>query len=122
MEKPLLRSCEACGKEISRHSAFCRHCGHPQKLPLIMWLLVLFLLMMVAFYLAFCIYCMLNVQGLRVMQQALADSAYGTQHSMSHATVHVFPLPCVGPIVAVCRNRLSGNASIAPPSLDRPKD
>jgi uncharacterized membrane protein YvbJ len=30
MKRELLRSCKACGKENSRHSPFCRACGHPQ--------------------------------------------------------------------------------------------
>lgn len=66
MGKSLLRDCRACGNELSRHSAFCRHCGHPQAPPVMIWLLVLFLLLTIAFYLAFTIYGMYHVQDFRV--------------------------------------------------------
>lgn len=66
MKKPLLRNCNACGNEISRQSTFCRNCGHPQSVPLIIWMLLLFFLMMLASYLAFTIYGICNVQMLRV--------------------------------------------------------
>ena len=66
MEKPLLHDCAACGAQISRHSAFCRHCGHPQRLPLIIWLLIIFLILSVAFYLGCVIYGLCNVQDYRV--------------------------------------------------------
>ena len=56
MEKRLLRECKACENEISRHSLFCRHCGHPQAMPLAIWLMVLFLLLLVTYYIAFCIF------------------------------------------------------------------
>lgn len=36
----LLRTCKACGKTISRHSPFCRHCGHPQADVLTKWIIV----------------------------------------------------------------------------------
>ncbi len=60
MKESLLRDCKACGKEISRHTPFCRNCGHPQVTPLIIWLLILFLVLMVALYMAFAI-CGLSV-------------------------------------------------------------
>ena len=66
MKNSVLRDCKACGKEVSRYSPFCRQCGHPQGAPLVIWLLVLFLVMMIAFYLAFAIYGLHNVQELRV--------------------------------------------------------
>ena len=66
MKKSPLRNCKACGKEVSRHSPFCRQCGHPQGAPLVIWLLVLFFLMMIAFYFAFVLYGLCNVQDLRV--------------------------------------------------------
>ena len=75
MSKPLLRDCTACGKEVSRHSAFCRHCGHPQRLPLVIWLLVLFLMMMIAFYMAFTIYGMRHVHELRVVEKPREEPA-----------------------------------------------
>jgi hypothetical protein len=56
MKNSLLRDCKACEKEISRHSLFCRHCGHPQGATLAIWLVVLFLLLMLAYYIGFCIY------------------------------------------------------------------
>ena len=56
MKKSMLRSCKACDKEISRYSLFCRNCGHPQGSMLALWLLVLFLLLMVAYYITFFIY------------------------------------------------------------------
>ena len=69
MGKSLLDNCNACGKEVSRHSPFCRHCGHPQKLPLVIWLLVLFLLLMIAFYMAFVIYGIFHVQDFRASEK-----------------------------------------------------
>ena len=55
-EQRLLRTCKACGSDISRHSPFCRHCGHPQGSALVVWLLVAFGMMLLAFYAAFVIY------------------------------------------------------------------
>jgi hypothetical protein len=66
MNTSALRDCKACGKGVSRHSPFCRQCGHPQGQPLVIWLVVLFFLMMVAFYFAFVLYGLCNVQELRV--------------------------------------------------------
>jgi hypothetical protein len=88
MDKPLLRSCDACGKEISRYSLFCRHCGHPQKLPLLIWLLILFLLMMMAFYLAFTIYCMSHVQDFRVVLKPCENSASRIQRPIPYPLYH----------------------------------
>ncbi|MBL7188305.1 MAG: hypothetical protein ISS70_18425 [Phycisphaerae bacterium] len=56
MKKTMLRDCKACGKEISRYSPFCRNCGHPQGSVLSICVLVLFLLLLIAYYIAFCIY------------------------------------------------------------------
>jgi len=58
MEKSMLRNCKACDKEISRYSLFCRNCGHPQGSMLALWLLILFLLLLVAYYIAFFMYQM----------------------------------------------------------------
>jgi len=44
----LLRSCKACGKELSRHSPFCRSCGHPQTGVLATWIVVGLALVMFA--------------------------------------------------------------------------
>jgi hypothetical protein len=52
MKRELLRSCEACGKEISRHSPFCRNCGHPQKGVLARWIVVGLALLMFALSIA----------------------------------------------------------------------
>jgi predicted amidophosphoribosyltransferase len=57
MNNSLLKSCKACGKEVSRYSPFCRNCGHPQGSSFIIWLLVLFLILVLASYTAFMIYC-----------------------------------------------------------------
>jgi len=38
MKENPLRNCKACGKEISRHSLFCRNCGHPQVHVLAAWI------------------------------------------------------------------------------------
>jgi len=51
-----LKSCKACGSEISPLSAFCRQCGHPQGSILAIWLIVLFGVVLLAAYLAFCLY------------------------------------------------------------------
>ena len=56
MEKRILQECKACENDISRHSLFCRHCGHPQAMTLAIWLFILFLLLLTAFYIAFCVY------------------------------------------------------------------
>ncbi len=56
MKKGILRNCKACGKEVSRYSLFCRRCGHPQGSMLAIWGLGLFLLLLIAYYIAFCIY------------------------------------------------------------------
>lgn len=59
-EKPKsskLRSCKLCGTEISPYSPFCRNCGHPQGRPLVIALLILFLLLLLAFYVGFVLFC-----------------------------------------------------------------
>jgi hypothetical protein len=61
MERSLLRDCNACGKEVSRHSPFCRNCGHPQGSPLIITLLVLFVILTLAFYVGFMIYAACHI-------------------------------------------------------------
>jgi predicted amidophosphoribosyltransferase len=62
--KSLLKSCRACGTEISRYSPFCRNCGHPQGSSVMVCLLVLFLLFMLAAYVAFMIYCACHAENL----------------------------------------------------------
>lgn len=66
MRKSHLNDCRACGNSISRHSPLCRHCGHPQGKPLAIWALGIFLMMMVAFYIAMTVYCACHVQRFRV--------------------------------------------------------
>lgn len=58
MKEGMLRDCKACGTEISRYSPFCRRCGHPQGSVLAIWVLGLFLLLLVAYYVAVCVYGM----------------------------------------------------------------
>jgi hypothetical protein len=65
MDSSLLRKCNACGNEISRRSPFCRHCGHPQASPLVVALVVLFLVMIVAAYVAFTIHVMCHCRESR---------------------------------------------------------
>jgi predicted amidophosphoribosyltransferase len=62
--KSLLKSCRACGTEISRYSPFCRNCGHPQGSNLMVCLLVLFFLFLLAAYVAFMIYCACHAENL----------------------------------------------------------
>ena len=71
MDESLIRQCKACGNQISRHSPFCRNCGHPQGRPLALWLLGIFLLLLIAFYIAITVYCTCHVEQFRV---------YGPQH------------------------------------------
>jgi hypothetical protein len=52
MKRALLHDCEACGKEISRHSPFCRSCGHPQKGVLAKWIVVGLALLLLALSIA----------------------------------------------------------------------
>ncbi len=63
MDNALLKSCKACGTEISRYSPFCRNCGHPQGSNLVIGLLVLFLLFMLAGYVTFMVYCACHVEN-----------------------------------------------------------
>ena len=53
MKHGWLRSCKACGKEISRHSPFCRNCGHPQAGALARWILAGLVLLIFALCIAF---------------------------------------------------------------------
>ncbi len=62
MNESLLKACGACGGRISRHSPFCRHCGHPQAMPLFFWLVVVFFIMVLAFYLSVTIYGSLHAE------------------------------------------------------------
>lgn len=62
MNRPLLKSCRACGTEISRYSPFCRNCGHPQGSNLAIGLLILFLIILLGSYMAFTIYCALHAE------------------------------------------------------------
>ncbi|MBN1392818.1 MAG: zinc ribbon domain-containing protein [Sedimentisphaerales bacterium] len=57
MNRSLIKNCKACGKEISKYSPFCRHCGHPQGFNLMIWLLTAFLIIVLAAYTAFMCYC-----------------------------------------------------------------
>jgi hypothetical protein len=66
VNESMLKKCNACGGQISRHSPFCRHCGHPQPLPLFFWLVVIFFLMMMAFYLSVTIYGALHAERFQV--------------------------------------------------------
>jgi hypothetical protein len=56
MKRPLLKSCRACGTEISRYSLFCRNCGQPQGPNLIVGLLIVFLFVLLSSYIALAIY------------------------------------------------------------------
>jgi hypothetical protein len=63
MKETLLRSCKACGTEISGQSPFCRHCGHPQAGVLAKWIIggavLLMLALCVAFYFMLHLMCAL---------------------------------------------------------------
>ena len=76
-EKARLRNCKLCGKEISPYSPLCRNCGHPQATPLVIWLLVVFLFMIIAFYIAMTVFCMCNVQKFRVSPQPSEQQSSG---------------------------------------------
>jgi len=86
VNKSLLRTCKACGNEISRHSPFCRNCGHPQAAPLIVWLLIVFLLLTMAFYLAFTIYGMSHIGELRQPESSRTPPAAPTACLAVHTT------------------------------------
>lgn len=60
-----VRSCTLSGREISPYSLFCRNCGHPQGAPILIGLLMLFLLMVLAAFVAFTMYCMCYSHALR---------------------------------------------------------
>jgi len=57
MGKELLHNCRACGREISRESRSCPHCGQPQESSLTIWLIVLFGVLCMAVFIAFYCYC-----------------------------------------------------------------
>lgn len=59
-ESPQLRSCRLCGKGISPYSLFCRNCGHPQGRPLVIALLIVFLVVLLALYVGFMLFCACN--------------------------------------------------------------
>jgi hypothetical protein len=63
MSRPLLESCRACGNEISRHGPFCLNCGHPQGSNLAVGLLILFLVVLLASYIAFMVYCVFHAES-----------------------------------------------------------
>jgi hypothetical protein len=83
MNKPLLKSCKACGNEISRYSPFCRSCGHPQGSNLIVWLLILFLILVLASYTAFMIYCACHAE------------VFETHDNSRHSALEYFDSMCV---------------------------
>jgi len=56
MQESKLKNCSAYGKEVSRHSPFCRGWGHPQASAAAIWLLALFGVFFLAAYPAFCLY------------------------------------------------------------------
>ena len=62
MKKSMLRNCKACGNDVSRYSLFCRNCGHPQGSIVAIWLLALFLMLLVAYYIAIIIHEMMLVK------------------------------------------------------------
>lgn len=61
-KSPQLRKCSMCGNELSPYSLFCRNCGHPQGRPVALALLILFLVVLLALYIAFTILCACNVE------------------------------------------------------------
>ena len=69
MAKSPLKSCKACGTQISRHSPLCRKCGHPQGAPLVVWALILFVLLMLAFYVACMIHGILHPERHRALRE-----------------------------------------------------
>jgi hypothetical protein len=66
MKRLLLKSCRACGTEISRQSLFCRNCGRPQGSNLAMALVVLLLVVSLGSYMAFKICCAPHAENLAV--------------------------------------------------------
>jgi len=74
-ERVRLHNCKLCGKDISPYSPLCRNCGHPQATPLVIWLLAVFLVMIIAFYIAMTIFCMCNVQKLRVFTRPVEEQS-----------------------------------------------
>ncbi len=56
MQKAKLKECIACGKEVRPLSPFCRQCSQPQGSAVVIWLPVLFGVVLLAAYLAFCLY------------------------------------------------------------------
>jgi RNA polymerase subunit RPABC4/transcription elongation factor Spt4 len=66
MSKSPLKQCKACGGEISKYTPFCRHCGHPQHPNIWIWLLGLFVIVLLAAYTAFMLYCSCQPENLRL--------------------------------------------------------
>jgi hypothetical protein len=57
MDKPPVQNGQALSRQIGRRSALSHDCGHRQGSDFMVWLLVLFLIAMIAAYTAFMWYC-----------------------------------------------------------------
>lgn len=64
-----LLDCKLCGSEISPYSLFCRNCGHPQGRPLVIALLIVFLVVLLALYVGFMLFCACNPERFEVHQR-----------------------------------------------------
>jgi len=82
----LLRDCKMCGREISPYSLFCRNCGHPQGRPLAIALLIVFLIVLLALYVGFMLFCACNHERFEVSSGKLhlpARSTSRMEHSLA---------------------------------------
>ena len=77
-EDDQLRSCKLCGNGVSPYSPLCRHCGHPQGSTFALWLLGGFLILLIAFYVSLMLFCLCNVHGYPVCNQAPTEEQTGS--------------------------------------------
>ena len=94
MAKPPLKSCNACGTQISRHSPLCRNCGHPQGAPLVIGALILFVLVLLAFYVACMIHGIAHPERhgvLRDVPRQSSPSLSGDLRPSRHTLPHALP-------------------------------
>jgi len=109
MDDSVLRSCRACGNEINRYSPFCRNCGHPQGRPLVIALLIVFLIVLLALYVGFMLFCACNPERFEIHH---AQSDARRREMNRNGTASVWPAgPTEADSLLVSRSRSAAEVS-----------